>query len=254
MATAQGVSSKSGLTTFILCLFLGNLGIHRFYVGKIGTGILMLITLGGLGFWTLYDLLSLVCKTFTDKQDRPVEVEKSPNAPRNVVLVIFLLFVLLFGLMFTFIGSAVSAISTVGKNELAALRQGNIEQAYSYTATDFQKNVTIGTFRKFIMNFPQLHENVDSSFTSVEFKDNFASITGTLTMKDGSTTPIEINLIKEDGQWKILEMNIKVNQGSQPAAAATSKPVPGKPAAARPADEESSSNSNSTDEGADTAN
>lgn len=57
---AQGAlsqaSPKSALIAFLLCLFLGNLGVHRFYVGKFGTGLLMLITFGGFGIWTLIDL------------------------------------------------------------------------------------------------------------------------------------------------------------------------------------------------------
>jgi len=44
-------SNKSNVVAFLLCFFLGVLGIHRFYVGKIGAGILQIITLGGLGIW-----------------------------------------------------------------------------------------------------------------------------------------------------------------------------------------------------------
>ena len=47
---------KTALITFLLWLFFGIFGGHRFYLGKIGTGILMLITLGGLGVWTFIDL------------------------------------------------------------------------------------------------------------------------------------------------------------------------------------------------------
>ena len=47
---------KSGAATWLLWLFLGVLGTHRFYLGRIGTGIAMLLTLGGLFIWVLVDI------------------------------------------------------------------------------------------------------------------------------------------------------------------------------------------------------
>ena len=58
--------------TLLLCFFLGGLGVHRFYVGKVGTGILMLITLGGLTIWTLIDFIMIVTGNFKDKQGFPI--------------------------------------------------------------------------------------------------------------------------------------------------------------------------------------
>ena len=66
-------SDKNYLATLLLCFFLGTLGIHRFYVGKIGTGILMLITAGGLGIWWFIDFLICLFAHFKDKQGRVIK-------------------------------------------------------------------------------------------------------------------------------------------------------------------------------------
>ena len=65
-------SPKSRLITLLLCIFVGGLGIHRFYVGKIGTGVLWLLTAGCLGIGALVDLIMIACGTFTDSDGKPV--------------------------------------------------------------------------------------------------------------------------------------------------------------------------------------
>lgn len=65
-AVAGAVSEKRILPAFLLCFFFGLLGIHRFYVGKVGTGILQIVTLGGLGIWTFIDLILIIIGSFTD--------------------------------------------------------------------------------------------------------------------------------------------------------------------------------------------
>ncbi|MGN6752964.1 MAG: NINE protein [Intrasporangium sp.] len=64
------VSTKSRLATALLCLFLGVLGVHRFYVGKIGTGVIQLLTGGGLGIWYLVDLVLIIIGRFRDRDTR----------------------------------------------------------------------------------------------------------------------------------------------------------------------------------------
>ena len=61
-------TDNTWLVTLLLCLFVGFLGIHRFYVGKSGTGFLQIITFGGFGIWVLIDLIMIVMGKFTDKE------------------------------------------------------------------------------------------------------------------------------------------------------------------------------------------
>ena len=72
LATASPPSEHRALTAGLLCFFIGVFGAHRFYVGKIGTGLLQLVTLGGLGIWWLADMIMILTGQFRDKEGRRV--------------------------------------------------------------------------------------------------------------------------------------------------------------------------------------
>ena len=67
------ISPKSRLAAALFCGFLGCIGVHRFYVGKVGTGILMIITFGGFGVWQIIDLINICLGSFTDKEGRRIK-------------------------------------------------------------------------------------------------------------------------------------------------------------------------------------
>lgn len=62
----RAISDKSWLAALLLCFFIGGFGVHRFYVGKIGTGILWLLTGGLLGIGSLVDFIVIACGNFKD--------------------------------------------------------------------------------------------------------------------------------------------------------------------------------------------
>jgi len=70
--TSSESSDKSRGVALALSVFLGVFGAHRFYVGKVNSGILMACTLGGLGIWYLYDCILIGAGQFRDSEGRLV--------------------------------------------------------------------------------------------------------------------------------------------------------------------------------------
>ncbi|MDD2752177.1 MAG: TM2 domain-containing protein [Candidatus Omnitrophica bacterium] len=64
---------KNFLTALLLSIFVGSLGIDRFYLGYIGLGILKLLTLGGCGVWWLIDLILIASRNLKDANGNPLE-------------------------------------------------------------------------------------------------------------------------------------------------------------------------------------
>jgi len=71
MASSDASDRSRGIA-LALATVLGPFGAHRFYVGKIGTGLCQLFTLGGLGIWWLYDWILVTAGSFRDVDDKRV--------------------------------------------------------------------------------------------------------------------------------------------------------------------------------------
>ena len=67
------ISPKSRLVVTLLSYFLGCFGVHRFYLGKTGTAIAMLLTGGGLGVWWLIDFIYAVAGIMKDKEAKVIK-------------------------------------------------------------------------------------------------------------------------------------------------------------------------------------
>ncbi len=68
------VSPKSRIAAALFAWFFGVLGIHRFYVGKVGTGLLWPFTFGLFGIGALVDFIMIVSGSFTDGDGLPVKI------------------------------------------------------------------------------------------------------------------------------------------------------------------------------------
>jgi TM2 domain-containing membrane protein YozV len=67
-----GMEPKDWLTTLLLCIFLGGLGVHRFYTGHTAIGVVQLLTAGGCGIWALVDLIMIITDNFKDSNGMPL--------------------------------------------------------------------------------------------------------------------------------------------------------------------------------------
>jgi hypothetical protein len=73
LAKAQTASEKEWLITLLLCIFLGGLGVHRFYTGHIAIGVIQLLTGGGCGIWWLIDIIMILTGGYKDSDGRPLK-------------------------------------------------------------------------------------------------------------------------------------------------------------------------------------
>ena len=62
------VNDKNFVLVATFCFLLGAFGVHQFYCGKIISGVLMVLTIGGLGIWALVDFVIVCFGEFTDSQ------------------------------------------------------------------------------------------------------------------------------------------------------------------------------------------
>lgn len=70
---ANLAQERNWLVVLLLCFFFGAMGVHRFYVGKTGTGIAQLLTCGGCGIWALIDFIMILVGAFTDADGNPIK-------------------------------------------------------------------------------------------------------------------------------------------------------------------------------------
>lgn len=217
-STSMIKSDKNATTTLLLCIFLGWLGIHRFYVGKIKTGILMLLTLGGFGIWMLIDLIYISSCNFTDGKNKLLIFTRA-KSPLKLTFIVFGCLIAGFLVYFILIFSLVMRLTTPLTNavdgQLSALRAGDMTAAYAYMADNTKKSISINEFKQYMDKYPAIKSSVSASFPKREFNNNEGYIVAVLTMKDGSKVHVEYQLLKENGIWKISALRIAKDETTE---------------------------------------
>lgn len=90
----------------------------------------------------------------------------------------------------------------------ADLRSGQTERAYYETATQFQQTVTLSTFIEFMEQNPMLSHSEKAAFSYSSVQGSVGLLNGTLTSAAGEVSPIAVQLVLENDEWKVLNLNL----------------------------------------------
>lgn len=109
------------------------------------------------------------------------------------------------------------------------IKDGKFDQAYNSTAKEFQASTSLEVFTQFL-EMTTLKDFSKARWTTRSINNNLGKLIGSIQTREGGTIPVEIDLVKEEGRWKILSLTRKAAglREKEPAEAITSQPAAGK--------------------------
>ena len=111
-------SHKSKVLSLLLCMFLGVFGIHRFYLGKVGTGIIWLLTGGCCGFGVIIDFIRLCNGSLTVKSGLPLKQDITKDGSDCLLRFMVIYYIIAFVLCFAIWGIIFFTVGITGINKL----------------------------------------------------------------------------------------------------------------------------------------
>lgn len=117
-------------------------------------------------------------------------------------------------------------LQKVVQAQLDLLRQHKLQEAYNvYTSKGFKKSTPYDGFEEFLRDEPVLVDNKSVDLDELSFDNNIATLTGTLVASNGSLIPVEYDLVDEDGDWKILHIEVQMPSQSDKDGAVDAFPL-----------------------------
>jgi len=135
--------------------------------------------------------------------------KKSVNTWGKLMMVGCGVFLLLTGAIIALVFWATSGVSSAGNDFIEALNRGELEAAYELTSMGFQQDIDIAAFEEFIKSNPVLYNAESASFSAMGVEsDTFGYVRGTVKGTDGQVSPILIDLVNENEEWKVVNINL----------------------------------------------
>ena len=210
---------KSKLVSMLLCIFLGNFGVHRFYLGKIGTGILYLFTLGLFGFGSFIDLILIASNKMKDKSGYDLN-EDVPSVVPWLVVGIYV-FIMLIG-----VGSGIFSVAEDVATEGASTSITETQPKPSQKEPVVEKPVIEEPIKEEpIVEKPTIHYQsvtVKQLFDELEanalraektYQDAYVAVTGKLSTIDSDGSYITI--IASNDEWGFESVHCSITDDSQ---------------------------------------
>lgn len=215
---------KSKLVSMLLCLFLGNFGVHRFYLGKIGTGILYLFTCGFFGIGTFVDLIRIAANNMKDKSGCDLNEDVAPILSWLIVgLPIFIMIIGAFCGIFSVAkdvateGASTTITETQPKpsQKESVVEEPVIEESIKEEPIKEEPIVEKPTIHYQAVTVKQLFDELEANALRAEktYQDAYVAITGKLSTIDSDGSYITI--IASNDEWGLESVHCSITDDSQ---------------------------------------
>jgi len=128
---------------------------------------------------------------------------------------------------------ATKGVAKSAETFFSLIREGKMEEAYNATAQEFQASTSFESFRQFL-EITTLKNFSRASWTTRSINNNLGKLIGSIHTQEGGVVPVEIDLVKEAGQWKILSLTrkasglkeVKEKEEATPSSRAVAREIP----------------------------